>query len=67
MRENNQKKMQKIVDRAKELWYNTPENKEGRCIRLTSSNGKEVNNVFFTGYPQRWFVVARVPEGSRVL
>ena len=33
MRENNQKKMQKIVDRAKELWYNTPENKEGRCIR----------------------------------
>ena len=33
MRENYQKKMQKIVDRAKPLWYNTPENKEGRCIR----------------------------------
>jgi hypothetical protein len=33
MRENYQKKMQKIVDRAKTLWYNTPENKKGRCIR----------------------------------
>ena len=33
MRENYQKKMRKIVDRAKTLWYNTPENKEGRCIR----------------------------------
>lgn len=33
MRENYQKKMQIIVDTAKMVWYNTPENKEGRCIR----------------------------------
>ena len=33
MRQNYEKNNKIIVDRTKRLWYNTPENKEGRCIR----------------------------------
>ena len=32
-RKNHRKKGEKAVDKEGRKWYNTPENKEGRCIR----------------------------------
>ena len=33
MHEKSEKKIKIIVDKGRGAWYNTPENKEGRCIR----------------------------------
>ena len=40
--------MEKPVDKHAAVVYNTLENKEGRCIRLTSRFSKEVNSVIQT-------------------
>lgn len=40
-----QKNSGKPVDKHTAVVYNTLENKEGRCIRLTSRISKEVNSV----------------------
>ena len=42
---NMQKNSGKPVDKHAAVVYNTLENKEGRCIRLTSRISKEVNSV----------------------
>jgi len=44
-REICKKILEKPVDKHAAVVYNTLENKEGRCIRLTSRISKEVNSV----------------------
>ena len=44
-REICKKILEKPVDKRAAVVYNTLENKEGRCIRLTSRFSKEVNSV----------------------
>ena len=44
-REICKKILEKTVDKHAAVVYNTLENKEGRCIRLTSRISKEVNSV----------------------